>query len=82
MRGGGNLTALHIFALIAEYAEHRWLTYRQAQAVGAQDRKGERGIPIVAWCPFRRVADREDEEEERWSDFGGTTVHQLTGCAR
>ena len=36
---------LHIMAVLEAYAEHRWLTYRQAQALGGQVRKGEKGNP-------------------------------------
>ena len=72
---GGNLFALHIFALIEGHAEHRWLTYRQAASVGAQVRKGERGTPIVVWRPARRKPDFDtEEEEERRGYFGGATV--------
>jgi putative DNA primase/helicase len=32
----------------------RFLTYKQAQGIGAQVRKGEKGIPIVFWSTFEK----------------------------
>lgn len=61
---GCNLLWLHLMALIEAYAEHRWLTYRQAARLGAQVRKGERGSPILVFRPATRRRDEGDEEEE------------------
>ena len=46
---GGN--ALHLMAVGAQknYADPRWLTYRQAQENGWQVRKGEKGTHIEFW---------------------------------
>ena len=34
---------------VANYADHRWLTFKQAQASGGHIRKGEKGCRIVFW---------------------------------
>ena len=33
--------------MIQPYDDPRWLTYKQAQSVGAQVRKGEKGVPLI-----------------------------------
>lgn len=40
------------------YADHRWLTFRQAQAAGGSVRKGEKGTRIVFW-KFRDDSDEK-----------------------
>lgn len=44
---GVNVLLLNLQAAARGYARNRWLTYRQALAVGAQVRKGESGTPVV-----------------------------------
>ena len=58
---GGNQLLLHAFALVQPYSDCRWLTYRQAQQLGAQVRKGERGAPILI---VRRSVRNPDEEAD------------------
>lgn len=43
-RGGNSL-----WLLMQGYEDPRWMTYRQADAAGAQVRKGEKGTPIQYW---------------------------------
>jgi putative DNA primase/helicase len=43
----------------------RFLTYKQAQGIGAQVRKGEKGIPIVFWSTFEGKAETETEDAKR-----------------
>ena len=42
-------------------SDQRWLTYKQAQAEGAQVRKGEHGTPIQYW-QFTAQEQRRDED--------------------
>lgn len=47
------------------FGDARWFTYRQAQALGGQVRKGERGTPVVFWqFVDRRGADGGEHEGE------------------
>lgn len=73
---GGNLFWLHLAALVETFAEHRWLTYRQAQKVGAQVRKGERGTMILIWKPLppRDKSHEDTDKPERRGYFGSATV--------
>ena len=57
---GMNQLALSMAASEAGYEDPRWLTYKQAQAMGAQVKKGERGTQI--WRPIleREVIKRDE----------------------
>lgn len=44
---GINVLLLNLQAASRGYPLNRWLTYRQAQALGAQVRRGEEGTPVV-----------------------------------
>ena len=55
---GINTLLLHLTALQCGYARNRWLTYRQATAIGAQVRRGEHGVGIV----FFRVLEVSPED--------------------
>lgn len=55
---GINVVILWSAALEAGYRSPTWMTYRQAQALGGQVRRGERGTPIV-------YAKRIEVEEEK-----------------
>ena len=48
------------------YERNQWLTYKQAQAAGAQVRKGERATEIV-FTKKLNVKDRETDEEKQIS---------------
>lgn len=43
---GGNRVMLWIVSMVHGYEDTRWLTYKQAQALGAQVRKGEKSIQL------------------------------------
>lgn len=43
---GKNIERLMTAAAIRGYARPQWLTYKQAQSVGLQVRKGEKGVKI------------------------------------
>lgn len=44
---GINVLLLNVQAMLAGYTFNHWLTYRQAQALGAQVRRGESGTQVV-----------------------------------
>lgn len=46
---GGNAIWLMCIAEMRGYADTRWMTYRQAEGVGAQVRGGEKASPIEFW---------------------------------
>lgn len=57
----------------------RFLTYKQAQAIGAQVRKGEKGTPIVFWSTFE--GKESDDDEKRRIPFMRTyTVFHISQC--
>lgn len=53
---GGNAISLMVAAAEQGFDDPRWLTFKQAQALDAQVRKGERGTRIEFWQPLDRAA--------------------------
>ena len=43
---------------------HNWVTYKQAQSVGAQVRKGSKGVPVIYFSPLE-VQDRVTNEVKK-----------------
>jgi antirestriction protein ArdC len=62
---------INVFLLaFAGYGSQYWLTYRQAQALGGNVRRGEHGTKIVFWkCNTRETESANGEIEERRSAF-------------
>lgn len=54
---GINVLILWSEAIEHGYASPTWMTYRQAQALGAQVRKGERGVTVVYAKTIERAED-------------------------
>lgn len=66
---GINVILLWMEATAAGYASPMWMTYRQAQALGGQVRRGEKGTPIVYYGTTTKqgaaeVAGGDDERRE------------------
>lgn len=62
---------INVFLLaFAGYGSQFWLTYRQAQSLGGNVRRGEHGTKIVFWkCNTRETESADGEIEERKSAF-------------
>lgn len=58
---GVNVLLLWSESMARGFAGNGWMTYKQAQAVGAQVRKGERGSKVVFWR-MRDVVDKETSQ--------------------
>ena len=56
------------------YDEPRWLTYRQAEALGGHVRKDEKSTIIIFWkrVPFREREEGEEGEERERAKSTGT----------
>ncbi|WP_419003535.1 ArdC-like ssDNA-binding domain-containing protein [Bilophila wadsworthia] len=65
---GGNM----LYLMMQGHGAPRWMTYRQAQSVGAQVRKGEKGTPIIYW---------KFEEERTVHGDNGKPVRDTDGNA-
>ncbi|MDQ0044599.1 antirestriction protein ArdC [Variovorax boronicumulans] len=63
---GANVLLLWEAAIEAGYASNVWLTYRQAQSLGAQVRKGERGVLCAHF--ERRARERRGEADDALSE--------------
>ena len=62
---GINFLTLSLHSAIRGYTRSIFLTYRQAAALGAQVKRGERGVPVIYW-QLRRVA--ACAETQPWPD--------------
>jgi antirestriction protein ArdC len=56
---GINVPALWSAGIRNGFSSNLWLSYKQAQSIGANVRKGERGSPIV-FVKFSEIEDRND----------------------
>lgn len=62
-----------IYLMSQSRTDPRWMTYRQAGAVGAQVRKGERGTPVQYW-KFSEEQDKLDENAKPVLDPRGKPI--------
>jgi len=55
LTSGKAYRGVNVFLLsMAGYSSPHWLTYKQAQALGGNVRKGEHGMPVVFWTEWKR----------------------------
>ena len=68
---GKEYRGINILLLLASgFNDARWLTYKQAQAIGAQVRRGEHGTKIVFWSLFNvQDADAPEDDSARRVPF-------------
>lgn len=60
---GKSYRGINVLSLLCSpYQSSAWLTYKQAQELGAQVRKGEKGSPVVFW-KFDRKGAKDDGGE-------------------
>lgn len=72
-----------LLLLCSGFNDPRWLTYKQAQGIGAQVRKGEKGTPIVFWSKFigTKTDSKTGDSEERMIPFARQyTVFNIEQC--
>jgi len=62
---GINVLLLWIEAQASGFVSPSWMTYRQAQALGAHVRKGERGAAVVYYGDGNKTVHDEDSGEDR-----------------
>lgn len=66
---GINVLLLWIEARASGFVSPSWMTYRQAQALGAQVRKGERGATVVYYGDSSKTVHDEASGEDREQPF-------------
>jgi antirestriction protein ArdC len=74
---------INVWLLLASgFSDSRWLTYKQAQSIGAQVRRGEKGTPIVFWSTFEteRENSRGETIEARIPFARQYTVFNIEQC--
>jgi antirestriction protein ArdC len=73
---GINVLMLWLASELAGYEENTWMTYRQAQDLGGQVRKGEKGSLVVKYGTFT-PKEREDDDERAIPYLKGYTVFNV-----
>jgi antirestriction protein ArdC len=73
---GINVIMLWVAGQIFGYEENTWMTYRQAQDLGGQVRKGEKGSLVVKYGTFT-PKDQEDDEDRAIPYLKGYTVFNV-----
>ena len=66
---GINVLLLWMEARASGFVSPSWMTYRQAQALGAQVRKGERGATVVYYGDSRKTVRDEASGEDKEQAF-------------
>lgn len=71
------INVIHLMAQSAErgYTDPRWMTYKQAQSIGAYVRRGERGTRIQYW-KFTETRIKTDEEGKPVLDENGKPLKE------
>ena len=59
---GINVILLWLEAHEKSYAGRHWFTYRQAQALGGQVRKGEKSASVIKFATFEKVGETPNDE--------------------
>lgn len=73
---GINVIMLWVAGQMFGYEENTWMTYRQAQDLGGQVRKGEKGSLVVKYGTFT-PKDQEDDEDRAIPYLKGYTVFNV-----
>lgn len=76
---GINMLTLTVRAMALGVSGGGWLTYRQAQALGGQVRRGEKGTKCVKYTPWKKKGDGS-EDEEVIPVLKGFTVFHVSQC--
>ena len=63
--------------LCSEFPSNEWMTYKQAQSIGAQVRKGEKGSPVVFWKFDNVKIDKATGDEKAWAFAKQYTVFNV-----
>lgn len=79
---GSNTLILRGAQMAHGYNDNRWLTYRQAESIGAQVKRGEKGQQITYW-DFSKTGKAKDGAEpliegEEKSGYQGPSVFVAT----
>ena len=77
MYRGGNLLQL----FMQDYDDRRWLTYKQAQSIGAQVRKGDKSTAIIYW-KFDEMQTKLDDQGNPILDDNGHEVKERVKLER
>ncbi|MDU4375124.1 MAG: zincin-like metallopeptidase domain-containing protein [Bilophila wadsworthia] len=68
---GNRYRGINVLILMAQDRDDsRWMTYRQAQKIGAQVRKGETGTPVIYWKTHEEQPLKDNQGKVRLGEDG------------
>ena len=73
------INAIHL--LSQNYLDQRWMTYKQAETIGAQVRKGEKGTSIQYW-KYSEEQDKLDDQSRPLLDANGKKINDKVQLER
>lgn len=73
------INAIHL--LSQNYLDQRWMTYKQAESIGAQVRKGEKGTSIQYW-KYSEEQDMLDDQGRPLLDANGQKIKETIQLER
>lgn len=79
---GINTLLLWMEAVAQGYASPKWMTYRQAQALGAQVRKGETGASVVYYGQTTKTRRNEETGEDTDQDIRFLKTYTVANLAQ
>ena len=79
---GNRYKGINAIHLIAQgLTDQRWMTYKQAEGIGAQVRKGEKGTPIQYW-KFSEEQIKTDDNGKPVIDSDGKPIKEVVRLER
>jgi antirestriction protein ArdC len=75
---GWNRSYLQWIGQVNNFSTPYWLTFRQAQALGGNIRKGGHGYPIVKWVLSEKTGRRENKVTGEQEEVTDTRLHPVT----
>ena len=79
---GINVLLLWMEAVASGYESPTWMTYRQAQQLGGQVRKGETGTPVVYYGQTTKIRRDESTGEEAERDVRFLKTYTVFNCGQ
>lgn len=66
-----------LYLMMQNRNDPRWLTYRQAQSVGAQVRKGEHGVSLIKLVTHSERVNRDENGKPVLNDKGEPEIIRM-----
>lgn len=79
---GLNIMLLNLVAMLKGFVDPRWLTFRNAEKLGGNIRKGEKGVQVIFWKFLPVQSRKEDGEMDPDTDVNDNKERKVIPFAR